>query len=437
MKRLLVAASMLAACNTYADSGNINSGASMTYGPSSNKYSLASASFNPAMNSLVLPKKETARMSYFPTFGFNVELGQVDNFADDLEELADIIDDPSSTDAEPSETLERFNNVLALAGEDGYMKFSGGIHLPLLPFYFTPKLFGGKFEGTFGVDFSINVQAGISLLDDELSYNNQNNSFSTASSIYLKSGIEKTLSVSYSRNVLVNTHGQLFAGVKFKYINMELSKQLISIIELADEDMQDIITDAYDQNQMSSSDFGLDFGLVWDAKKYRVGLILENINSPKFEYGEIGSRCEGVPDNTSARSNCEAARYFTDVKGEISAKEIHTKHALLRGDAIFDIAERIQISAAVDFAKYDDFIGRDNQWIHTALSYSGDSYILPSMRVGYHKNLAGSKTSSITAGLTLFKIVSLDFEYGLESVDVDGSSVPRRVGFSLSIEEQF
>jgi hypothetical protein len=433
MKKLLIAASIMIACNTYADSSTVNTGSAMSLGPSSNVYSLSSASFNPAMNPLVIKKGESMRMSYFPTLGFNVEIGQVDNFADDLEELADIIDDPDSTTESTSDVLDRFNDVLDIAGEDGYVKFNASMNLPLLPLYFYSK----KLGGTIGVDYSVNLQGGISLLDAELSYNNDKETFDTASALYLKSGFEQTFAISYGREVYSRDSGKLYAGAKFKYISMELSKQVIPLVELAGKDLGDVIEDEYDANQITSSDYGIDVGLVWDAKNYRIGLTLENINSPEFEYGEIGDNCGDIVNNTTSRNNCEVARYFTDDTGEIAANEVHTKHALMRVDGLVNLSERLQLSTAIDLAKYDDVIGYDNQWFHTALAYDSDWYVLPSARIGYHKNLVGTEISTVTAGFSLFKTVSLDFEYGLESAIVDGSSAPRRVGFSLSIQEQF
>lgn len=433
MKKLIIATAILVACNANADSSTINTGSAMTLGPSSSSASLSSASYNPAMNSLLLNEGESMRMSYFPTFGFNAEVGEIDNFADDLEELADIIDDPSLTNDEPSEVLERFNNVIQLAGESGYIKINASMNAPLLPLYF----YSDTLKGTVGFDYSVNIQAGVSFLASELSYNNQNSSFATASALYLKSGIENTFTVSYGTEVFNHALGKLYAGGKLKYINMELSKQVLPLIELAGEDLSDLVEDEYDQNQYSSSDFGIDFGLVWDAEDYRIGLTIENLNSPEFEYGEIGVNCANIAENTSSRTNCESATYFTQVTGQISANEVHKKNTLMRADALYNISDEFQVSTAIDLAKYDDLIGDDNQWFHAAVAYHSDGYIIPSVRAGYHKNLTGSKVSSITAGLTLFNVVSLDFEYGLDSVEIDDSSTPRRVGFSLSIQEQF
>jgi len=433
MKKLIIATSILMAFNVNADSSTINTGSAMTLGPSSSSASLSSASYNPAMNALVIKEGESMRMSYFPTFGFNVEVGELDNFADDLEELADIIDDPSLTTDEPSDVLDRFNDVLLQAGENGYIKFNASVNAPLLPLYFYSDLL----KGTVGFDYSINVQAGLSLLDAELSYNNQNSSFSTASALYIKSGLEQTFAVSYGREVFNHHYGKLYAGGKLKYINMELSKQVLPLIELAGEELGDLIQDEYDENQMSTGDFGLDFGLVWDANSYRLGLTVENLNSPEFEYGEIGTNCTDIPENTSSRSNCESAKYFTQTVGEISANEVHKKNTLVRADALIKVSETLQFSTAIDLAKYDDIIGDDNQWFHAAVAYHSEEGYIPSIRAGYHKNLTGSEISSITAGITLFNNLLLDLEYGLDSVEIDDSSTTRRFGFSLSIQESF
>lgn len=66
------------------------------------------------MNSLlVVANDEAWRFSYFPSFGFSAEFGDVANFSDDLdEELIDIIAGSSSTNDSVSEVLERFNTTL-------------------------------------------------------------------------------------------------------------------------------------------------------------------------------------------------------------------------------------------------------------------------------------------------------------------------------------
>ena len=433
MKPILVASVMIMSAHGVAYSGNSNTGTIMTSGPTSSSYSMSTRTTNPAINSLLIAKDESLRMAYFPTFGGNLEIGPVDNFADDLEELADIIDDPSLAADDASAVLERFNKVLVSAGEDGYLKFNAGASAPLLPLYFHSDLLGG----TIGIEYSVDAQAGLRLLDAPLSYNNQNESFTTASSFYIKSGVEQSFGLSYSRPIFTYDFGQLIAGAKINYITMQLSKQVLPIIELAGLDIGDLVKDEYDNNQVSTADIGVDIGLVWDAKGYRIGLSGQNINQPEFAYGEIGTKCSDIQDNSPSRTNCEVARYFSQTLGRISTNEIHIKQALWRADALIKVSDGFAVSGAVDLVKHNDMVGDDHQWVHVAGEYQSGWFVLPSLRVGYHKNLIGSETSSLSAGFTLFKAVSVDIEYGLQSVVVDGTSAPRRLGFSLSIQETF
>jgi len=437
MKRTLLFGSILLASNAFANSGAVNQGSSMTTGPSSNSYSVAAGFNNPAMTSLLISKDENFRTSYFPSFGFNLELGEVDNFIEELEELTDILDDPNSTELTTQEVLDRFNSLLIEFGENGYLKNSISLTAPLFPLLMQADFL----DGAIGVSIAANATAGISVLDDPLQFDNQNDTFNSATAIYLKAGVEKSVSLTYSRGVPLNAwfndKGNLYAGVKFKVMNVELSKQVIPLESLESDDLADIIKDEYDQNQVSSTEFGIDLGLVWDAGDYRLGLTLENLNSPEFEYGAVGIGCSGIEEGSSSRSACESAAYFSQVKGDIKARETHVKDAMFRGDILYKLTDRWQITSSLDFAEYNDVIGFENQWLHVATSYDADSWWIPSTRVGYHSNLVGTKTSSASFGMTLFNTLALDVEYGLDTVEIDGTTAPRRVGFALSIEESF
>lgn len=419
-----------------ASNSTINLGPSMTTGPTSISASIGSGFANPGMLPLMIDEDEEVRMSYLPSFGFNVELGAVDNFEDDINDLIDLLEDSSGVQS-PSETLERFNRVLKDIGEEGYIKFNTALNLPFLPVLYRSNWLGG----TLGFSVDSGAQVAALVLDDSLRIAGFNGKFDTNTALYLKSGIEKKATVSYGRQILANhpmleERGSLYAGVKVKLIQMELSKQVIPLSSLNGKDLSDVISDTYDQNLSKSTNIALDVGVVWDADQYRVGLTLENINSPSFDYGKVGVNCIEQGENSIARDQCETASFFVN-RGEISAKESHKKHALMRVDGLYQITDSWAVSGSYDLAKYNDMTGFDNQWLHLATSFDPNSTFIPAIRLGYKKNLAGSELSSAMLGMTLFKLVSLDFEYGLESVDVDGSSAPRRFGFSLSLEESF
>lgn len=420
----------------FASNSTINLGPSMTTGSSSNSSSLSAGFANPAMLPLLVDEDESLRLSYVPTMGFNFEMGAVDNFEEDIDELIDLLNDSSSVQS-PSETLDRFNRVLVEMGEEGYLKFNSSFDLPLLPLVYRSDLLGG----TLGFGLNVRAQVASRVLDDSLRIAGFNGKFETNTAMYLKSGIEKKATISYGRDVFANHPmlegiGTLYAGVKLNIINMELSKQVIPLSSLNGKGLSDVISDSYDENLSSSTNFGLDFGLVLAAEDYRVGLTLENLNSPSFDYGKVGVNCFELGENNLMRDQCETASFFIQ-KGEISASETHKKHALMRVDGLYFLSDAWTISASYDLAKYDDVTGFENQWLHLATALDPVSPLMPAIRLGYKKNLAGSQLSSAMFGMTLFKLVSLDLEYGLDSVNVDGTSAPRRLGFSFSLSESF
>ena len=435
MKKLLAISLLCLSSGLYAGTSNVNLGSSMTTGPSSNHFSIQAGFNNPAMASLLIGNDERWRFSYFPNFAVNFEIGSVDNFTEELDELIDIIDDRSSTDLTDEEILDRFNGFLSSVGDDGYLKANVGLDAPLLPLLYRSK---GS-TSAFGIGVRFATQVSGEILDDEITIDPINGSVLTSTSIYLKAGVEQRLSFVYSRELFSSkkaSSGNLYAGAKLNIINLELSKQVTPLTILDGEDVADFIEDEFDNNLESTTNIGIDLGVVWDARNYRVGLTLENLNSPEFDYGEIGVNCGSITD-ISARSSCDAAAFFIQETGEIRARETHTMHTLLRADGLLKLSNRWFLSGAVDLAAYDDFTGFENQWLNLSTSFDPKKVWLPGTRLGYQKNLAGTELSSALLGFTFFKVLTLDFEYGLEDVIVDGSSTPRRFGFALGLEEHF
>lgn len=433
---MLVGAGFFYVNNVYSDS-RINSGSSLTTGPSSNHYSIHAASANPAMNSLIMSGNENWRVSYFPNFSLTNELGEADNFTDDLDDLIDLIENPDSLNEDADETLERFNRVIADIADTGYIKTSAAINVPFFPLFFKSDIFGGHI----GIDLSLSAQVGTRVLDSEILLDSTTNEITTSTSLYLKSGLERNLSLSYGRQIFKNNHniaphGSLFFGVKLNLISLDLSKQVIPLVAVEGRDVRDVIFDEYDNNVESNTALGLDLGFVWDADRYRIGFTLENINSPSFDYGVVGRNCADK-DLGFSQDSCSAAQFFVDVEGRIQADEKHTRDALARIDGLIKITDRWFVSSSYDLAEYNDVSAFENQWVYLSTSYESGRFLVPGVRVGYQKNLAGISTSSLNFGLSLFKYFNLDFEYGLDDVTIDGDTIPRRLGFAFSVQETF
>lgn len=408
------------------------SGSSFSTGPSSSHLSVFSGSSNPAVGKLLIDEDKRFRMNYTPGIALSVELGAVDNFADDLDELIDIIDDPDSSTEAPSAVVDRFNRVLEDMGREGYIKNEITVRGPFLPFYFN---FGKN--GTVGLDFQANADVALSVLDDELVFDELSSSFVTSTSIYLKSGIETSLSASYSHLLYeIEGKGNLYVGAKAKLIQLELSKQVTMLQDLDGREIEDVLEDEYDRNLESSTNIALDIGVLWDADKYRVGLTLENANSPTFDYGAVGENCDERLPNSAERNSCEVAAFFV-AEGRLRARETHEMHARFRADALWKFSDSWVISSSLDLAEFDDVVGFENQWLNLATAKDFNNWLLSDVRVGYRSNLTGTEQTSASAGLTLFKSLTLDIEYGLDSVTIDDSTAPRRIGFALGFEQRF
>lgn len=438
MKRTYLLAIGFLSCASFADSGNIPSGTTLTTGATSNGHSLFAATINPAVAATTIGKDEKWRLSYLPSLALSGEVGDVNDFADDLDDLIDLLDDPSLAEGSMEETRDRFNRVLTAMGESGYIKVSAGMHLPLFPLYWRPS----EFSGTYFIEAAVDTQIRLSLLDEPLEYDDQHNSFSTGSAAYLKSGIEKRIALGYARATLNEKQsarwgGQLYVGTKIKLLNLELSKQVIALQQLEGKDVEDLIEDEYKNNLASSTNAAVDIGFSWISRHYRAGLLLSNLNSPSFNYGELGTNCQQFPEESFARNNCEAAAYFAYDQGRINASEKHTKHVAATLDASVFPTANWAINAAIDLAAYDDIVGDQTQRLNISTALNSRSVWLPDIRLGYQKNLAGSKLANAGLGISFFDVFTLDAQVALDDVLIDGKKSPRGFALALAFEEKF
>jgi hypothetical protein len=421
-----------------SSSNMLNYSQGLSTGQSSDHFSLFSATSNPAMGTLMVAPDERFRLNYFFSLSSHSEFGQVDNFVDDIDELIDILEDPGNAqESSVDETLDRFNGVIAQAGEDGYFKTTNGLYLPAFPLYWRPSFL----PGTLAFEFNVEAQIALSLLSDELIYDDQKNTFTTATSAYIKSGLQKKLAAGYSfiygENLFGTEHTQLLMGARLNIFDLELSKQVFQLELLGGRDIEDVIKDEYKSNRIHSTSIGLDFGAVWLAENYRLGASLTNFNAPSFDYGSVGVNCDALTAGSDQQSNCYIADYFANTKGDIKGFEKHKKTPLATIDASYFISRTWLISGSAELASHDDVVGQENQWISASTSYHSDIYWIPGARASYNKNLAGSKLSYLGLGLTFGGIVNLDLNMALDKIVVDGQSAPRGFSFALSFEEPF
>lgn len=416
-----------------AASNGIYPGQNQSVGNLADPHSIFVAQSNPANAGLALAENKRLRINFSPTLWSVTELGDVDNFIDDLDDLIDLLDDSSNSDEPIEETLDRFNSVLESMGENGYLKTSIGVSAPLLPVYIRVD----PIDAVFYSDFSYGTTVGMRILDDELVYDPQNSGFATNTSAYVKSSVETRLGAGLSKLLYtLNYSMQLYGGVKFNFIQMALSKQIIALQQMNGESIEDVVSDAYDDHLETSTNIGIDLGLRLAAEKYSLGLTVTDINSPQFNYGAVGIDCDTYADASAAYANCETARYFSEVMGEIVAREKYTRNALAIIDGYYQINKTWFTGFELESAAYDDTVGTENQWLNIGAGYQSAGKI-PSFRFGYRQNMAGSELGSLNVGTTLFGMITMDISWSLDSVDVDGTRAPRMFGGSIGVQQRF
>lgn len=409
----------------------------LTYGKTTHPSTILSISSNPASGHALLSEGENHRMGYLSSFGMDVEVGKVDNFLDDVDELIDALDDDNLTINEANSIKDKFDALLPVMGEDAQLTLGLGLNAPFMPFAIKSDLLGG---GVLSFDIKAQGLFDIRFLDAPLEIQTVGSDITleTDSAMYVKGGSVLTGSLGYSREVWKPTfvdNSTLYAGVQANIYKVSLNKQVLALSNIDDDEVSDAISDEFDENTVDTTQVGLDFGLLWTMPNSQVGVTFANINEPEFEYGDIGTNCGAISDPIR-QSNCFVAQ--NQFAGEISLSETAVMNAQTTIEAAFFTKDKQWIiSGAVDMNSVYDLVGRETQYISTSASYFPNSYIIPSVRLGLNKNLAGSKLTTVGFGTTLFGVMNIDLSASLDMVEIDGTKAPRQFGFNIGFEEKF
>jgi len=440
----LLSGSLISALSINGFASIFAHGPHQTLGHVAQSQQLSSVALNPASGWLVLDRDESMRFSYLSSFGLAFEYGNAENFTEELDELADLLDEDNITLDQADDTLDRFNKVIASLAEEGYFRGTGDLPIPALPAVFKMPGTPGNvvvdadsmllFKGSvLSAPFSTtgSCQDLICLVDDER--------YETKTSLYIKGAELLRLSVGYSqpvREMWTNKsyQGSVIMGGRLNIFRLGLSKQVITIDSIEDDDISDVIVDDYVDNQEITTEFGLDVGVIYLADRFQIGLTIANINEPEFEFGAVGVDC--TEKETSSMNNCFAALDFVN-QGQIDSQEVYTMSAVSTLEGSVRLIAGWQVSASMDLGEYNDPVGDEVQWMSFSTAYYTTIPMMPDFRAGYRKNLAGEELSTVNFGLTLGGVFNADFNVGLEKTEVDGSSYPRQFGFSLGFEKSF
>ncbi len=242
--------------------------------------------------------------------------------------------------------------------------------------------------------------------------------FDNNSGVVTKAAQITEISIGYSRKVWQREDNKVYLGVKPKFFDVGLSNTAIPIANI---DNAEDIFDALDKSNFKyKQDFGIDIGAIWSGKQYQVGATLTNLNEPDFHYP--AQDLSGFTNPVIIQAIRDRERYVMERQLKFEAGYITSSGAW-------------GINFGFDANAVPDPMGDDYQWLSLGAGYASGNWWLPGARLGVRKNIAGTKLAYITGGITVFNIVNLDLAVTTDTIDIDGTTVPR--GLIANIGVQF
>ncbi|MBN4063451.1 conjugal transfer protein TraF [Cardiobacterium sp. AH-315-I02] len=225
------------------------------------------------------------------------------------------------------------------------------------------------------------------------------------------------ISIGYSRKVWQKESNAVYIGIKPKYYNVGLSNAFIFLDNI--EDAKSIF-EALDKDSFSYTEkLSMDLGAIWTGKQYQLGATLTNINEPDFKFPGV---------DLSNISNPNIVDAILRAQTYTMERQLKLEGGYISKSGAWGLNVGIDANAVPD-PMFDDY-----QWVSLGAGFASDNWWLPGARVGIRKNMAGTKLTYITAGITVFNVVNLDLATTTQTIKVDGKTIPQ--GLVLNIGAQ-
>lgn len=393
------------------------------FNPIVSSTSTSSSVSNPASDYLTAQQNVSGLVLIEP-LALGYELGQVDSLIDELDELEDILENGVSSSAEATAAEAKFNSFLENAGEEGYVKAiaSGSVIV-------FPSLYQNARAGVFTLNFNYGGMAKLSVLDDPngVTVTTSGSTSSTESSVYEQVIKVSTFGLGYRETLWTNGVSSFSVGTKFNLTQLYSSRKLSTIEYQGDDE---------DEGEYTSTNIGIDVGVLWKINALSLGLTATNLNEPTYNLGELGYDCSNGRSSTG-ETNCEASVSFDSI-GDIDLNGEYVAERQVTADFVLSSAENaLNIQGSYDLNSVTDATGDEYQWAEIAFSYLSDSFFIPGLRVGYKQNLVGNELSYVNAGYTFFKYINIDSGMSLDTVSYEGATYPRSLYINLGLAAVF
>ncbi len=261
------------------------------------------------------------------------------------------------------------------------------------------------------------------------------------SAFYTKTAQYAEGALTYGNQFYSNDKGVLSIGVRIKYMQAKLRKSINDLGKLLRSNSSAGSKVSNDiSNTLGSGNFdttmGVDVGLMWLNPNWQVGLNLQNLNSPTFNYNTLGTG-----PITDDQANIE--RFYGS---QINLKEqVELKAQARIEGAIYTQNKHWVLAASADLNESNDLLNNPYQWVSISASYSssatGDAWwyaLIPDVRIGYRTNLTGDNQSFITPGFSWGPLnLDVAFHQFSDLSNVSENNVPQGLAVNLGLELQF
>ena len=239
------------------------------------------------------------------------------------------------------------------------------------------------------------------------------------SSLVSKSSQATQFTFSYSREAMSRESGALYFGARANIYLAQLSRLSVRFGDITNsEELFDAIRDA---DFTTDEGAGLDMGVLWVADNYQLGAQVTNINEPKFVFPDV---------NLAPYRSESIIRALQNDKTYVMDRQLKLEASLFSQD------RRWSAHLGYDADPATDALGDRFQWLTLSGGFTTDSWWIPSARIGYRQNLAGTELGYVSIGATLFKYVNIDIASALDTVEIDGDTLPQglmgSIGFEIS-----
>lgn len=360
-----------------------NQGAVLGYGDAANNHTLFGNFKNPAF----LGGDDTVRKwGLGASVGIDVEFKNVTEMDDNFEQMQDEIESLVPGAGSKAAAENAVNDFLGKHEDLSVnIKASGSIPLVVQTTNYGGYMLAASMTSGGSVSMVRNGDVSIDASGDWANLKLEGTNAGLAFNTFQMAEFSATYAFDLNR-FFKPQNAQINAGVRAKLMTAAFNQYVFGFddaINNRDDDFSEQISDGIDDTMDFSntdSQLGLDFGIQYIAKNYLVGLTVENINSPTFNY---------------TRSAHSAASFDSLVSDKIKFEP----KARAEG-AFYSQNRRWTLAAFADLNKTLDITGLETQKAGVAASYASTRWWMPNIRAGYTTESQGNKMNRVHGGIT-------------------------------------